>query len=131
MSQFDEKFIDQKSFSYNDLLGQDSWTKFVPIFGSLTVVGATNYSGRFKVIGKQLFFQVSFSAATSIASVAGTSYFTLPISAKGLSGLATMTNDTTNVAVGLCHVDADTSRVYLPTQTASGNTFLLSGWVEI
>lgn len=124
-------FPDQTSFAYRDMLGQDRWESFTPVFGSLTVVGATTYTGRYRVIGKSLQFQVSFLAATSIASTAGTDYLTLPVTAKGLSGIAVMTNDSTNIAVGLCHIDVSTSRAYLPTQTASGNTFTLCGAYEI
>jgi len=128
---FDDLVIDTKSQSYLDLLSQDKWQSFTPVFGSLTVVGATTYTGRLRIVGAQCFFQVKFLAATSIASVAGTDYLTLPIAAKGYSGMATMTNDTTNIAVGLCHIDTTTSRCYLPTQVASGNTFTLAGWMEI
>ena len=123
--------MDLKSFSYLDSIGQDKWTVFTPVFGSLTVVGATSYAGRYRIVGRSLQFQVQFSAATSIASVAGTDYLNLPITAKGLAGMAVMTNDTTNISVGVCHIDVSTSRCYLPTQTASGNTFTLCGWYEI
>jgi len=128
---FDDKQIDQKAFSYRDLLSLDRWESFTPVFGSLTVIGATTYTGRYRIIGRSVQFQVQFSAATSIASVAGTDYLTLPIAAKGLSGMATMTNDTTNVAVGVCHIDTATSRCYLPTQTASANVFHLAGSFEL
>lgn len=122
--------LNEAGFAYRDLIGQDGWSAFTPVFGSLTVVGATTYSGRLRFIGKACQFQVSFKAATSIASVAGTDYLTLPVAAKGLAGIASMTNDTSNVAVGLCHIDVATSRCYLPTQVASGNTFLLCGSFE-
>ncbi len=131
MNQFENVAVDEKSFAFVNLLGQDRWMPFTPAFGSLTVVGATTYLGRFKVVGKQCFFQVKLSAATSIASAAGTDYLTLPLTAKGYTGQAVMTNDTTNVAVGNCHIDATTSRAYLPAQAASGNTFLIAGWFEI
>lgn len=132
MNALDGKQIDLHGFSYRDLLGQDAWITFTPAFGSLTVVGATNYSGRLRIVGRQCQFQVQFSAATSIASTAGTDYLTLPIpaAAASLSGMAVMTNDTTNIAVGVCHIDPATSRCYLPTQAASGSTFTLSGWYE-
>ena len=123
--------VDEKSFAYRDLKSQDVWQSFTPVFGSLTVVGATSYTGRYRIVGRSVQFQVQFSAATSIASAAGTDYLTLPITAKGISGMAVMTNDTTNVAVGLCHLDVATSRCYLPAQVASGNTFKLCGWYEI
>ena len=127
------EFPNQQGFAWRDLHGEDRWEAFTPVFGSLTVVGATSYSGRLRVVGKQCFFQVKFSAATSIASVAGTDYLTLPITAKSQSfaGIATMTNDTTNVAVGVCHIDVATSRCYLPSQLASANTFTLAGFFEV
>jgi branched-subunit amino acid ABC-type transport system permease component len=122
--------IDPNSFSYNDLVGIDRWEQFTPIFGSLTVVGATNYTGRYRDLGRSVQFQVTFSAAVSIASVAGTDYLNLPRTAKGIAGIATMTNETTNIAVGVCHIDVSTSRCYLPTQIASGNVFTLCGSYE-
>lgn len=122
---------DTNSFAYRDLLGQDKWKDWTPVFGSLTVVGATTYTGRLRIVGRQLFFQVKALAATSIASVAGTDYLNLPKTARGLGGVATMTNDTTNVAVGVCHIDVATSRCFLPSQAASGNTFTISGWIEV
>lgn len=123
--------LNEAGFAYRDIVGQDRWETFTPVFGSLTVVGGTTYTGRYRIVGNSLQFQVSFKAATSIASTAGTDYLTLPVAAKGLAGIATMTNDTTNIAVGVCHVDVATSRCYLPTQVASGNTFTLCGSYEI
>lgn len=131
MNQFDDLPLDINSWAYGDLTGNDSWDLFVPIFGSLTVVGATNYLGRYRIVGKSLEFQVKFSAATSIASVAGTDYLTLPKAAAGYAGLGTMANSTTKVAVGICHFDITNSRMYLPAQAASGNTFTLAGSYEV
>ena len=131
MNYFDNVEIDRGSFAYTDLLGQNKWNTWTPVFGSLTVIGATSYSGRLRVVGQQCDIEVKFSAATSIASVAGTDYLTLPIAAKGLAGIATMTNQTTNIAVGTCHIDVANSRLYLPTQTASANIFNLCGSYEI
>lgn len=122
---------DLGSFSFRDLNGQDRWKDFSPVFGSLTVVGTPSYSGRLRIVGRSVQFQVSFSAGTSIASVAGTDYLNLPIAANGLAGVAVMTNNTTNIAVGACHIDTATSRCYLPTQVASGNAFTLCGSYEI
>ena len=130
MNELDDVHIDKESFAYDDIRGQDSWRSFTPVFGALTVVGDTSYSGRLRRLGKSTQFQVQFSAATSVASVAGTDYLTLPVTAKGLAGVAVMTNDTTNVAVGLCHIDTATSRCYLPSQVASANVFTLAGWYE-
>jgi hypothetical protein len=124
--------LDETSFAYLDITSQDAWKgTWTVIFGSLTVVGATNYVGRYHVEGKVIRFQVRFSAATSIASSAGTDYLNLPIASKGLGGMATMTNASTNVAVGVGHIDATNARCYLPSQAVSGDTFILAGWYEI
>jgi hypothetical protein len=132
MNEFDDKNVDPRTFSYKDLMSQDRWeTSWTPVFGSLTVVGATSYSGRYRIVGRFVQIQVKFSAATSIASVAGTDYLTLPFTASGLTGFGVMTNDTTNIAVGVCHLDVATSRLYLPAQAASANVFNLYGGYEI
>lgn len=117
-------------FAYRDILGQDSWDTFT-VDASLTLVGALTAVGRYRFVGKECQFQVSLVAATSIATTAGTSYVSLPVTAKGIAGMAVMTNDTTNIAVGVCHVDVATSRCYLPSQGASGNTFNVCGSFEI
>jgi hypothetical protein len=131
LNALDDLFLDQASFSWRDIQGKDKWDTFTPVFGSLTVVGDTTYTGRYRIVGRKCEFQVRFLAATSIASVAGTDYLTLPFTATGLTGFAVMTNDTSNVAVGVCHLDVSTSRCYLPGQVASGNTFNLAGWFEV
>ena len=131
MNALDDKPIDEKAFAYRDLIGQDKWTAWAVVFGALTVVGAPTYVGRHRVVGKQCFFQVTLLAATSIASTAGVDYLTLPFMAMGLAGNAVMTNATSKIAVGVCHIDVATSRCYLPTQVASGNTFNISGSFEI
>lgn len=123
--------IDKKSFTWKDLQAQDAWTVFTPSFTSLTVVGATTYTGRYHIVGKQCFFQVTLLAATSIASTAGTTYMPLPVISRGIAGEATMSNLTTNVAVGVGVIDAVNGRCYMPSQTASGNTFSLCGWFEV
>lgn len=122
---------DESSFAFRDLTDQDVWTTFAPVFGSLTVVGATSYSGRLRFVGRQCQFQVKFSAATSIASTKGTTYLTLPVMAQGLAGQASMGNDTLNESVGDCHVKVSEGKVYLPDQSASGNVFTIAGWCEV
>ena len=131
MNPFDDVLIDLGSFAHRDLLGQDTWSAFTPIFGSLTVIGATSYLGRLRIVGASTELQVKFSAATSIASVVRTDYLTLPKTAKGYSGFGIMSNLTTKEAVGVCHLDTTTSRLYLPTQAASGNVFLLYAKYEV
>lgn len=121
---------DFQRFSSRDEVGGDKWTAFTPTFTSLTVVGATSYSGRHRKVGRLVEFQVQLSAATSIASTAGTTYMSLPTTCKGIAGLVAMTNKTTNVSVGLGHIDTTNSRCYLPTQAASGNVFTIFGSYE-
>lgn len=127
---FDDITVAKESFSYRDLIGQDKWETFTPSV-SAVVVGTPTYVGRMRKIGRSCFFQVSLVASTSIATTAGTSTIDLPIAAKGIGGMATMTNDTTNIAVGVCHIDVSGSKCYLPAQTASGNTFTVAGVYEI
>lgn len=131
MNALDDIIIDENSFAYRDIVGRDKWESFTPTFTSLTVVGATAYMARFRRVGRSVEFQVQLSAATSIASTAGTTYLALPVNARGLAGIAVMTNDSTNIAVGLCHLSVSTSRCYLPSQLASGNVFNICGSYEI
>lgn len=121
----------QKGFAYRDLLDVDQWETGWTVSASLTVVGTPTYTGRYRIVGRQCYFQISAVSSTSIATTAGTSYFTLPITAKGIGGVATMTNDTSDIAVGVCHIDVSTSRCYVPSQVASGHTFKVCGWYEI
>lgn len=130
MNAFDDVEINLRGFSYRDLLSVDRWDDFT-VSASLTLVGALTALGRYRIVGAQAFFQVSLVAVTSIATTAGTHYVSLPITAKGIGGVATMTNDSTNIAVGVCHIDVTDSRCYLPAQAASANTFNVCGWFEI
>lgn len=135
MNYFDDQTIDEKSFALRDLLGIDRWDPFT-VSASLTVVGTPTYTGRFRFVGKQCFFQIRAVSSTSIAATAGTHYFSLPTVAKGLGGQATMTDATTKIAVGDCHIDTSQTpptpgRVYVPTLIASGDTFIVAGWYEI
>lgn len=129
MNDLDEKTLDQRSFSYQDILGQDKWTAWTVSYSFATATSLT-VVGRFKVVGRLCFFQVQ-SSGTSLATTAGTSYIDLPITAAGYGGVGVMTNDTANTAVGIGHIDVATSRFYPPTQSASGNTFTFSGFYEI
>lgn len=132
MSALDNQPIDEKSFAYRDQLSIDKWDSFTPVFTSLTTVGTTSFSGRYRLVGRSCQFEVQVSAGTSIASVAGTTYMALPVSpAKGIAGMAIMSDKTANTAVGTCHIDVTNSRCYLPAQGASGHVFNLCGSYEI
>ena len=123
---------DVESFAWLNLVGVDMWLPFTPAFTSLTLVGAATYTGRYRAVGRKIEFQVTLLAVTSIASTAGTTYMALPVTpAKGIAGSGTMQNLTTNVAVGNCVVDVTNSRIYPPSQVASGSVFAICGWYEI
>lgn len=117
------------SFAYRDLMGQDKWTTWNPAY-SFTTATSLTVSGRYHVAGRRCAFQVK-TTGTSLATTAGTSYITLPLTAGGYGGLCLMTNDTSNVAVGVGHIDVANSRAYPPTQGASGNDFIIAGWYEV
>ena len=129
MNEFDEKIIQKQSFAYFDLLGQDKWTAWTPTYLFTTNTSLT-VSGRFKVVGRQCFFQVQ-STGTSLATTAGTDYIDLPIAAKGYGGEVLMFNSTTNISVGAGGISVTNSRAMLPTQGASGNNFIFTGWYEV
>jgi hypothetical protein len=81
--------------------------------------------------GRKLDWQIGIVAGTSTASTAGTTYFPLPVPAKGLAGVAVAYNDATNVAIGVCAINVTTSRVYLPTWGATGDAIKIAGSNEI
>ena len=129
MNELDDVILN-KGFSYRDLLGQYKWEAFTVTFTSLSIVGTPTYIGRWRRVGRSIEFQVSAIASTSIASTAGTTYFALPATAMGIAGAGTMTNRSTNVAVGVCVIDVTNSRCYLPAQTANGSLFNIFGRYE-
>ena len=129
MNGLDDETLDQNSFSFNDIRGQDSWTAWTPTYSFATATGLT-VLGRYKIVGKQCFWQVK-SSGTSIATTAGTSYIDLPITAKGFGGVSQMFNDSANTGVAAGGISVGDSRYYPPTQGASGDTFIFSGWYEV
>lgn len=121
--------FDRASFAWRDLLGIDIWIDSTPTY-SFTTATSVTIAMRWKKVGRLVLFTVSMSG-TSIATTAGASYIDLPHAATGYGGLAGMTNETTNVAVGLCDIKVSNSRCYLPTQAASANTFKVGGFYEV
>ena len=121
--------INQSSFSARDLQGIDQWTTWTPTY-SFTTATSLTVTGRFRVVGRQCFFQVK-SSGTSLATTVNVSYINMPMAVKGNGGIGSMTNRTTHTAVGIGDIDPDTSCFYPPTQAASGNTFTFAGWFEV
>ena len=129
MNEFDNLTLDKRSFAYRDLLGEGKWETWTVTYSFATATNLT-VSGRFLVIGNLCFFQVK-STGTSLATTAGTSYIDMPVTAKGYGGQGMMANDTTHVNVGTGNVAVSNSRFYPPTQGASGNDFIFSGFYEV
>lgn len=129
MNALDDAPLDETSFAFKDIRGQDRWETWSPVYSFATATSLT-VIGRFRVVGKQCFAQVK-SSGTSLATTGGTSYIELPIAATGLGGLGVMSDDTANTTVGTGHIDVANSRFYPPTQAASGDTFTFAFWWEI
>jgi hypothetical protein len=132
-------FFDPASFAWKNLLREDVWEQrtqadvaFTQQF-NVTVVGTPIYRMRWRLLGKQCFFQALIDSSTTLATVAGTSYMVLPVIANALSagGQVTMTNTVTRVAVGVGFIDPTLSRAYPPTQAAIADQLELSGWYEV
>ena len=131
MNGLDDKLFNTAGFAYRDIIGQDKWETFTPVFTSLTAVGATTYAGRFRTVGKQCFFQVTILAATSLQATAGTTYMTLPITASGIAGVGILNDLTTLTGANVCVLDSVTSRLYPPSFGPTGDKLSLAGWYEI
>ena len=108
-----------------------AWSTFTPSRTGWTDVGSPTVTGRKCKIGNVEHFQVKVVPGTTIATTAGTSYIALPVTAAGIGGAASMDNITAMTTVGNCVIDQANSRVYVPTQGASGNTFIICGWYEV
>ena len=109
------------------------WTTFNPVRTGWTDVGAPTVTGRKCQIGNVCYFQVKVVPATTVATVAGTSYVALPITAgsSGMGGGAKMDDITTMISVGNGVIDVTNSRVYVPTQTATADGLAISGYYEV
>jgi hypothetical protein len=123
--------VDPTSFAARNLQGIDRWESWTPVPVSMTEVGTATYTGRFRVVGRKLEWQIGIVAGTSTACTAGTTYFPLPINATGLAGVSVAYNDATNVAIGVCAVNVSTSRIYPPAWTATGDAIKLAGSNEL
>ena len=114
-------------------LGIGAWAAWTPTRTGWTDVGAPTVTARYIQVGNVVFFQIKVVPATTVATVAGTSYTTLPVAVGGsaLAGEGSMMNVTTLIGVGTCAIDVANSRCYVPTQTATGNTLTIFGSYEV
>lgn len=114
------------------LLTDRTWQAFTPSFTNLTNVGSPVITGRFIQGDGRVFFQVKIVPGTTSASTAGSTYFALPTTANsaGISGNGNMADLTTLIAIGACAFDIANSRCYPPSQAATGDSLVISGWYE-
>ena len=114
------------------LFPQRTWASWTPTRTGWTDVGSPTVTARYCQIGAVVFFQVKVVPSTTIATVAGTSYINLPVTALagGITGDASMTDLTTLLAIGDCVIDTANSRCYVPAKAATGDTVNIGGWFE-
>ena len=119
---------------YTALTGstQGTWT---PTFTNLTVVngtGGATYSGRYSRIGRTVFYTIKIvcTGTATTASVAGTTYCTLPIAATQ-DDTVDVADATTRLSVGSGYLDSTNDRCYPATWTTTGNTIIISGKYEV
>lgn len=107
-----------------------TWT---PSRTSWTDVGSPTVTGRYCQINDKCYFQIKVVPATTVATTAGTSYTSLPLTANpaDFTGDGSMENITTLIAVGSCVFDLTNNRCYVPTQAATGNTLEIAGWYPV
>lgn len=109
----------------------DAWAAFTTTRTGWTDVGSPTVTSRYAVAGHICFFQIKVVPGTTVATVAGTSYCSLPVTAAGLAGDASMTDLTALTSVGNCIISVSNSRVYVPAQVATADSLLIAGWYEV
>lgn len=119
------------TFTDRDSQGRDMWESWTPVRNSWTDVGSPAVYGRFRVVGRQCFFQALVVPATSVATTAGTSSIDLPMKASGFAGDVSMFDTVTTLSDGTGGIDVANSRAFVPTHGASANNIAVSGWFEV
>ena len=114
-----------------DFISRTAWTAFTATRTGWTDVGAPTVTARYSQIKNTCYFQVKVIPSITVATTAGTSYISLPLTAFGFAGDGSMANLTTLIGIGNCVIDATNSRVYVPTQGATANTLTIGGWFEV
>ena len=127
----DEIYLFDVSANATRKATQSYITTYVPTSSGWTVSGAPTVTGKYVQNGNLVMFEVKVVASTSIATVSSSSYMSLPITAAGLGGNASLTNLNLSSGVGVCAVVVSTSRVYTPTVTTTAATLTIAGTYEI
>lgn len=155
MNALDDFELSKHSFSFKDIIGLTprnlylpgtitsggalagsnitAWTSWTPTRTGWTDIGAPTVTARKAQVGNIGYLQVKVVPGTTVATAAGTSYINLPIAANASSigGDGSMMNLTTLVGVGNIVIDTANSRLYVPTQAATGNTLSIAAWWEV
>ena len=117
---------------FKKLFPQPQWTAWAPTRTGWTDVGSPTVTARYCQIGAIVFFQVKVVPGTTVATVGGTSYISLPVAAgaSGIGGDGSMGNTTGLISIGNCIFDIANSRCYVPSQSATTATLEITGWYE-
>lgn len=123
--------IREGTFAWRDIQGIDLWEIWSPARGGWTDVGAPAEQGRFRVVGRQCFFQVLVTPDTSVETTTGASYIELPIQPAGWAGVVTASDITAPITAGIGVIQVQTSRAYMPSIGPTSNPVGIAGWYEV
>ena len=131
----DRSASQERQAAFSDVLALfniGSWASWTPTRTGWTDVGtAPVVTANYVRTGNIINFEIKVVPGTTVATTAGTSYVSLPVTAAGLSGDASMVDLTTLIAIGDCVIDVANSRVYVPTKIATGDSLLIAGWYRV
>lgn len=108
-----------------------AWASFTTTRTGWTDVLAPTVTARYCQVRNVCHFSIKVVPGTTVATTAGTSYCSLPLTAAGIGGDGSMVDTTTLLSIGSCVIDVANSRVYVPTQVATGDTITINGWYEV
>lgn len=108
-----------------------AWAAYTPTRTGWTDVGSPTVTARFCQVRNVCQFQIKVIPGVTVATVAGTSYVSLPATAAGIGGDASMQDLTTFISIGNCVIDVANSRVYVPAQAATADSLIIAGWFEV
>lgn len=108
-----------------------AWAAYTPTRTGWTDVLAPTVTARYCQVRNVCHFQIKVVPGTTTATVAGTSYVTLPVTAAGLGGDASMQDLTTFISIGNCVFDVANSRLYVPSNAASADSLIIAGAYEV
>lgn len=115
---------------FSKLVEVGTWT---PTFTNLTVVlgaGSVAYAGRWQRVQRMVHFTITITPAggATVASAAGSTYCDLPF-VPAVPSCSQMSDVTTPAGIGTGVITTAT-RCYVPTQSATTDTLVISGAYE-